>query len=52
MDKAIVALVMGALSIVNLVWGIDWFNSLTEEVVGVIIACLMPIFVFFTPNKT
>ena len=49
-DKALVALVLALLSIINLVWGIDWFDHITEESIGVIIAVLMPLLVYLIPN--
>lgn len=49
-DKALVALVMAVIYIINTVWGIDWFDHITEEYVGVIIAVLTPLFVWLTPN--
>ena len=51
-DKALVALVLAILSIVNLVWGPGWWTNATEETVGVIIAVLMPILVWLVPNRT
>lgn len=51
MDKALVALVIAVLSIINLVWGIDLFGARSEETVGIIISVLMPILVYFIPNR-
>jgi hypothetical protein len=51
MDKALVAGVLAILSIINLIWGIDWFGDKAEEIVGIIISVLMPLFVYFVPNR-
>ena len=48
-DKALVALVMAALSILNLKFGVDL--GLSEATVTAIIAGLTPILVFLWPNK-
>jgi hypothetical protein len=50
-DKALAALALAVLSILNLLWGIDLFGAHTEEVIGVIIAVAIPILVWFIPNK-
>jgi hypothetical protein len=50
-DKALIALLLAVLSILNLLWGIDLFGAHTEEAVGVIIAVLMPVLVWWFPNK-
>lgn len=50
-DKAITAVVLGLLSIVNLVWGVDWFGGYAEELIGIIIAILFPALVYVVPNK-
>jgi hypothetical protein len=49
MDKAIVALIMGVLSILNLVWGIN--IGVSAETVSAIIAAVTPILVYLIPNK-
>lgn len=49
MDKALVAIVMGALSILNLVFNIDL--GLSPETVSGIIAAVTPILVYIFPNK-
>lgn len=49
-DKALVAGILAILSIVTTVWGVDWFDHVTEESVGVIIALLMPLLVWLIPN--
>jgi hypothetical protein len=51
MEKAWVALALAILTIVNLLWGEGWWDHFTEEVVGVIIAALIPIFVWLVPNS-
>ena len=51
MDKALVALLLAVLSIINWTWGIDLFGDRTEEVVGIIISVLMPLLVYFVPNR-
>lgn len=50
-DKAIVAAVMAVLYIVNAVWGVDWFEHVTEESVAVILAVLTPLLVWLVPNR-
>jgi hypothetical protein len=50
-DKALVALILAVLSIVATVWGVDWFDHVTEESISVIIAVLMPLLVWLVPNK-
>jgi hypothetical protein len=49
-DKAIVAAIMGILSLISLWtgWGIDFIN---EERIIALIAILTPIFVWLVPNK-
>lgn len=49
-DKALVALVMGLLSILNLVFGIDL--GITPETISVIIAAITPLLVWLVPNKS
>lgn len=48
-DKALVAVVMGLLSIGSIVFG--WDFGIDEKVVGGIIAALTPILVYLWPNK-
>ena len=48
-DKALAALVMGVLSILNLLFGIDL--GLSPETVSAIIAALTPLIVYLIPNK-
>jgi hypothetical protein len=50
-DKAITAVVLGLLSIVNIVWGVDLFGGYAEELIGIIIAILFPVLVYAVPNK-
>lgn len=50
-DKAVIALVMAVLSIINLVWGLEFFSGQTEEIVGVIVALLTPLLVYLVPNR-
>jgi hypothetical protein len=49
-DKALIALLLAVLSILNLLWGIDLFGVHTEEAVGIVIAVLIPILVWWFPN--
>ena len=51
-DKALVAAIMGILSIVNLLWGVDLlgWGVHTEQTIGTIIAVLLPILVWLVPN--
>lgn len=52
-DKALVAAVMSAVSIINLLWGVDIFGwgIHTEQTVGTIISVLLPILVWLIPNR-
>jgi hypothetical protein len=50
LDKALIAGLMAILSIVNLIWGYDFFGGSTEQIVGVIVSVLTPLLVYFTPN--
>jgi len=49
MDKALVALIMGVLYILNSVAGINL--GFTETQVATVIGILTPILVYFIPNK-
>ena len=49
LDKAIVAVVMGALSIMNLMFGINF--GMDPAVISSIIAALTPVLVYWIPNK-
>jgi len=49
-DKALVALIMGVLSVANLWFGVDL--GITPDAVTAVIAMLTPIIVWFIPNKT
>lgn len=49
MDKALVAFIMGLLSIANLVFGFDL--GISPETVSGIIAAITPVLVYFLPNK-
>lgn len=49
-DKALVALIGAVLVIINIVWGVDWFDHITEESITVIISVLMPLLVWLIPN--
>ena len=49
LDKALAALVMGLLSILNLVFG--WNIGLAPETVSAVIAALTPLIVYLVPNK-
>lgn len=48
-DKALVAIVMGALYIVNSMWGIN--IGLNEEAVSALIGLATPLLVWWWPNK-
>ena len=52
-DKALVAALMGLLSIVNIVWGTDLFGwgAQTQHTLEVIISVLLPILVWLVPNR-
>ena len=49
-DKALVAIVMGALFVVTAIWGEGWWGQVTEETVAVIIGVLTPILIWLFPN--
>ena len=49
LDKALVALVMSVLSILNLVFGINF--GMDPAVISSIIAALTPVLVYWIPNK-
>ena len=49
LDKALVAVVMGILSILNLAFGISF--GLDPAVISSIIAALTPVLVYLIPNK-
>ena len=51
MEKAFTALALAVLEIIDLFWGTNWLGLLNEEIVGTIIALLIPILVFFVPNR-
>lgn len=48
-DKALIAVIMGALYILNSVFGINL--GFTEAQVGTVIGVLTPILVYLIPNK-
>jgi TctA family transporter len=50
-DKALIALLLAALSILNILFGIELFGVHTEQAIGIIIAVLIPILVWWFPNK-
>jgi len=50
-DKALIALIMAALALVNLLSGHEWFGGVSEEAVAWIVAILTPILVWAIPNK-
>ena len=50
LDKALVALVMSVLSILNLVFGINF--GMDPAVISSIIAALTPVLVYWIPNKS
>ena len=50
LDKALVALVMSILSILNLVFGINF--GMDPAVISSIIAALTPVLVYWIPNKS
>ncbi len=49
LDKALVALVMGILSILNIVFKVN--IGLSPETISAIIAAVTPLLVYFIPNK-
>jgi hypothetical protein len=50
-EKAIVALVLAILNIVNLIWGVDFFGAHAEIIIGFVVSLLSPIFVYLVPNR-
>lgn len=48
-NKAIVALVMAALVIIEQIWGIK-IGSISEETITIVLAVLTPILVWAVPN--
>mgnify|MGYP006935535040 CR=1 FL=1 len=48
-DKALVALIMAALAVWNMV--APWHIGLTEEQVTMLITLAAPVFVYLVPNK-
>ena len=48
-DKAIVAIVMGVLSLLNLFFG--WAAPIDPATLQIIITALTPLFVWWVPNK-
>jgi hypothetical protein len=51
MEKAIVALILAIIQIVNLVAGPGWWSTYSEETIGIIVAALGPILVWLIPNR-
>ena len=51
MNKALIAFVLGGLSLLNVLFGGDLFGDYTEEIIGVIIAILFPVAVWAVPNE-
>jgi uncharacterized protein (DUF486 family) len=49
-DKAIVAIVMAALWLINEFWGLGWYGHVSEESVSIVLAALTPILVWAVPN--
>jgi hypothetical protein len=50
-DKAIVAIIMAALWLINEYWGLGWYGHVSEEAVSVGLAALTPLAVWLVPNK-
>lgn len=50
MDKALVALIMSAIFLVNFFFGLN-LGFVTQETVATIVGLLTPILVWATPNK-
>ena len=48
MNKALIAFVLGGLSLLNVLFGGDLFGDYTEEILGVI---LFPVAVWWVPNE-
>jgi hypothetical protein len=50
-DKALVALIMSAIFLVNFFFGLN-LGFLTQETVATVVGLLTPILVWATPNKS
>jgi hypothetical protein len=50
-DKALTALIMGALSLLTLLFGVELFGEHQADVIGYIVFVLTPILVWLVPNK-
>ena len=52
-DKALVAAILGILSIVNILWGVDAFGwgAHTQQTLEIVISVLLPILVWLIPNR-
>ena len=51
MNKALIAFVLGAISLLNTLFGIDAFGEYTMEIIGAILAILFPVAVWWVPNE-
>jgi hypothetical protein len=51
MQKSLTMLILALVEIIDVVWGENLFGHLTEETLGVIVAALFPIIVWFVPQK-
>ena len=51
MNKALIALVLGGIALLNTLFGIDAFGEYTEQIIGAIIAILFPVAVWWVPNE-
>lgn len=49
-NKALGALLMAVLVVIDQVWGIG-FGAITEEWITVLLAILTPVLVYFVPNR-
>ena len=51
-QKAIVALVLAILEIIDWLWGTTMLSPSSAETIGVIIAILFPLLVWIVPNRS
>ena len=50
-DKAIVAVAMSILWLLDTLWGVAVFDKVEEEFIAVNVAIMTPVFVWLVPNK-
>lgn len=50
-DKAIVAIIMAVLWLINDFIGLSWYGHVSEETIAVVLAAITPFLVWLVPNK-